>query len=279
MAKAAASHDDDLNQGPDVDIDADDDTDMDLDVSGGDDDADSDNDTSGAGSGSEPEPTVAQLKAQIIEANARAKKAAAAVALVRRQAGLKTPKTRIAPSPSPTPATPLTPAKKAAAATDEEMLAALPPELKARVLAAQTAQEAAETALAEHQEQARERDLRAAVTAALLEAGLTLSTDADEKRKTLKRVFRTLDLSEVELDVDGDLVGVEDEIEILRDLMPTLFGATAANGTAPNPKPKARINPGGGRQQPSGAGEAKYANTAEYLISSEYKRRNQFKSA
>lgn len=268
MAKAAAAAvDDDLTQGPDdpnatVDPDADG---LDLDVDP-DDEEDEEDDPAAAA-----EPTAAQLKADLDRANAQLRKVAAAATLVRRKAALKKDKTRTPPAatkPAPAPAQ-----------TEEQLLAALPPELKREFLAARKAAEDAQAKLAEQEEAAKEKDLHAAVNAALLESGLRLPADADEKRKTLKRIFRTLDLSGVEVDADGDLVGIEDEIDIIKDLMPTLFAPAvdpAANGA---PKPKARINPGGGRQQPSGAGEKTYANTAEFLVSSEYKRRNMHKQA
>lgn len=273
MPNPAAAADDDLNQGPDSGIDPNADPNDGLDLNlDSDDDPDDDDPDGGAGDGTgTAEPTAAQLKAQLDAANARAKQAAATVARIRRQAAVAKSKARTpAGKPAATPPVPV--------ATDADPLAGLTPELRAEVLAARAAKEAAETQLAEHQAAAKERDLHAAVNAALLEAGLKLPADADEKRKTLKRIFRTLDLSEVEIDSDGDLVGADDEIETLKDLMPNLFTPGApddANGTTP--KPKAKINPGGGRQQPTGAGEQKYPSTAAWLVSPEYKRRNQFK--
>lgn len=277
MTRAAAPHDDsdDVTQGPDIDPNApaDDDADMDLNLTDSDDDDATDSTDAG-------QPTVAQLTQQLAEANSRAATAARAVARIRKQANLPKAKSRTpgaktpAPAPSPTE-------------SDADKLAALPPEVRAELLAAREAKETAETALATANEAAAAEKLNGAVQAALAEAGLRLPEDKDARRKTLKRVLRMMDMSQIEIDGDGDLVGLEDEVDILKDMMPTLFAANGqstatatANGGALNPandvQPLARpkVNPGGGRRQPTGAGAVTYANTAEYLVSPEYRRRN-----
>src|SRR6267154_688914 len=218
---AAAQHDDsdDVNQGPDIDPNAgtasDDDADMDLDLTDSGDDPDTETDPADAA-----QPTVAQLTAQLQEANARAATAARAVARIRKQANLPKPKGRTPAGSAGT--APTTPRK---VESDADRLAALPPEVRAELLAAREAKETAETALATANEAAAAEKLNGAVQAALAEAGLRLPEDKDARRKTHKRVLRMMDMSQIEIDGDGDLVGLEDEVDILKDMMPALFAA------------------------------------------------------
>jgi hypothetical protein len=284
-ASASAPQDDDVTQGPDNPAAAasatgpDDDEDMDLDL-------DDEDDEEEDGADTDPQTTIAQLQAQLDAANERGRRAAAAAAAVRKKANLKTPRGR-------------TPAAKAAATATaattqatpaEDPLAGLTPELRAEVLAARKSAQDAEAKLQEREEAIRQRDLTYAVESALIAAGMKLppAEDKDARRLALKKAYRLMDLDSIEIDEDGDIVGIDEEIELLQDLMPNLFGSdeevlarehaaagqangtTAANGTAP----RTRINVGAGGRRPAAATpkEKTYANTAEYLVSPEYRK-------
>lgn len=71
---------------------------------------------------------------------------------------------------------------------------------------------------------------RQAAASALSEAGLALPEDVDDRRRALKRALRLLDLSDVEVDDDGDVDGLDDAIADLKDDMPELFTRKRSNG-------------------------------------------------
>jgi hypothetical protein len=80
---------------------------------------------------------------------------------------------------------------------------------------------------------------RLAVTAALAGEGLT--------KAQAKRAAGMVDLSEIEVDEDGD-ADLEDVIDELKETFPALFGAKETTGTTRRPRTSGgRSNDGGGR--------------------------------
>lgn len=273
---AAAVEDDELTQGPDVveDGDADEDENglaVDLD-----DDEDGDTvEEEGAKGKAAKQPTVAQLQAQLAAATARAQSAARQVSRerqTRKAAGVNAKGKAVNGTGAEQP--------------DPEDRSTWPE-------AARKAVEEAEARVAASQEAAEKTRTKAidkAIKDGLIAAGLKLpegtGEQAEEKRRlTYKRVLRALDVDRIEMDADGDIVGVEDEIALVVDLFPGLFGEDAATLAAERaavgedlkdkPATKPKVNPGGGAQRPAAnAGKNQYPSTAAYLISREYANRN-----
>jgi hypothetical protein len=272
-----ADEDDDVTQGPDNPVDEDG-LDLDLtdtgDVDGDDEDADAD--------GAKPaakQPSVAELQRQLTEANARAARAAAQAVRERRArkaAGVNSKGKSIAANGAET---------AAASATSADPLADLSPELRKLVLDAQASRDAAQEQLAQAQAASKQRT----VEAGLREAGLKLPADADAARIAMKKVLRLIEMDDIEIDADGDLLGLDEQISLVQDALPGLFAAdtgdaaavaaerAAANGNGAATK-KPRINPGAGGRTPAAGGPKTYASTAEYLLSKEYGQRNQARS-
>jgi hypothetical protein len=245
----------------------------DGDGDGGTDDA-ADSDT---GTTASVTPTVEELTAQLAAAKATATRAAAAAARERkaRQAGgvNKNGKRTTAGSAGSTGA-------EADDGTDRSTW----PE------AARKAVEKLERDAAQAQDALAAANTRAvtdAIRAGLLAAGLKMPAEASEedKRKLFKRVTRMMDIESIHRDEDGDVIGVEDEISLVKDLLPDLFGdppqtAIAAERLAMSPAipapPKPRVNAGGGNGSGRGAPAANtprpWRNSAEKLMSKEYKK-------
>ncbi|MEU9819200.1 phage scaffolding protein [Pseudonocardia alni] len=68
--------------------------------------------------------------------------------------------------------------------------------------------------------------VRSAAKAALLEAGLN---DASDDR--IKKLMRMIDMDDVEIDDDGDVEGLEDQIDSIKEDFPALFEKKTEGGT------------------------------------------------
>lgn len=97
-----------------------------------------------------------------------------------------------------------------------------------------------EKAVREAEEKAEARykpiAVRKAVRAALVEAGATASTDGD-KAKTearIARLMKLIDVADLSIDDDGEVLGVDEQIDGLRADYPELF-EPAAKKTKPRP--------------------------------------------
>jgi hypothetical protein len=156
--------------------------------------------------------------------------------------------------------------------------------------AARKAVEKAEKDSADRQadiDAANAREVDSAIQNGLVAAGLKIPTgaDAEARRKLFKRVTRIMDTESIEKDGDGDIVGVEDEIEQVKLILPDLFGDPPASPSTTtlvpaDDKPKPKVNLNGG----SGAGTGRPANrapgsSADVLLSKEYANRNKGKQA
>ena len=84
--------------------------------------------------------------------------------------------------------------------------------------------------------------IRAAAKAALLEANFQQPTDA-----RVKKLIKRLDFDDIEVDEEGEITGLQTQIDQLVDDFPELFTSPAAPATTPTPKPKPRgkLNPAG----------------------------------
>lgn len=65
--------------------------------------------------------------------------------------------------------------------------------------------------------------VNAAAKAALLSAGLSVSGDATAKNNTIKKLLRTLDLADIDIDDDGEVTGLEEQIDEIVEAFPELF--------------------------------------------------------
>lgn len=103
-----------------------------------------------------------------------------------------------------------------------------------------------EKAVREAEERAEARykpiAVRKAVRAALVEAGATAATDGD-KTKTearIARLMKLIDVSDLSIDDDGEVLGVDEQIDGLRADYPELFEASVRKAKArPTGAPKA----------------------------------------
>lgn len=267
--KNAAVQDDELTQGPDNAEEEGEENSLDLtdDVEEEEEDEDDKKDVA-------KQPTVAELQAALKSAEQRAQTAARAV--VRERTARKTGGVNRNGKAN---------SKGVEDKTDAEDRAAWPEAARKAVETLERNQAAAEEKL----EQGRAKAVDTAIRNGLINAGLTLpqgsGPESDEQRRmAFKRAIRMMDTATIEMDAEGDIVGVEDEIDQLRALLPNLFSDDAAKteaeraalGKDPGAK-KPRINPGGGRQQSAGAGKTEYPSTAAFLISKEYRDRNRAK--
>jgi hypothetical protein len=77
--------------------------------------------------------------------------------------------------------------------------------------------------------------IKHAATSALRDAGFTFPDDRDERAKKLKRALKLMDVEDVEIDDDGEVLGLEDAIDELKAEWPELFAKT--NGTRQRKRP------------------------------------------
>lgn len=259
--KAAVVEDDDVTQGPDKPEDAETTTEdgMDLDVDGSDDEDEEDETAAGT-------PTVAQLTAQLKAATDREKRANAA-ATAAAQRAIKERKTRKAAGVDRNGKV-----TAAGAETDPEDRSTWPE--AARKAVEKSEREAAEAK--ERRDASTAKAVDRAIRDGLTKAGLVLPEDADEARLTLKRVMRAMDTETITVDDDGDIVGVEDEIDAVRMALPNLFSddITKVLDAKDVVDKKPRVNPGGGTRTPAAGAGNKKMSAAEYLVSDAYKNRN-----
>lgn len=87
--------------------------------------------------------------------------------------------------------------------------------------------------------------VRSAAKASLLEAGLNDASDA-----RISRLLKMIDMDEVDVDEDGDVNGLDDQIDAIKDDFPALFEAKKDE-----PKRKATKLDASGRKSGSGGGE------------------------
>jgi hypothetical protein len=102
-----------------------------------------------------------------------------------------------------------------------------------------------ETALAKYKPIAAKGELKAALMAAGLRTvddnGDPLDSEVLAKR--LKRITRLVDFDQIDIDADGDVTGLDDQIDEIKADYPELFGRPAPKDP---PKPKPRPGPRGG---------------------------------
>lgn len=104
-------------------------------------------------------------------------------------------------------------------------------------------------------EKYRTAALRTGASAALLAAGLKVG---DDPKASARRAAKLLDLEGVELTDDGDLEGLDDAIDALRDDMPHLFKEAEEEKPARRRAPAGRIDAHAGRgNRPTGGGKDK----------------------
>lgn len=70
--------------------------------------------------------------------------------------------------------------------------------------------------------------IRHAATAALRDAGFEFPEDKDARAAKLKRALKLMDTEDVEVDDDGDVIGLDDAIDELKAEFPELFGKGGA---------------------------------------------------
>lgn len=278
MTRAAAAaakaeepeFDDDVTQGPDKPAADDEENGLALDAEE-EDEEEEEGDDKKAGK----QPTVAELQTQLTAARARATAAARQVSRERqtRKAGGVNAKGKAVNG------------KGAEEELDPQDRSSWPEAARKAVEAAEAKVTAAESA----QEQTRAKAIDKAIKDGLIAAGLKLpegtGQEAEDKRRlAYKRVLRQLDIERIEVDADGDIVGVEDEIALVVDLFPGMFGEDAAKTAAERAAvedglkdKKPTVNPGGGPRKPAGASDKGYASTAAFLVSPEYANRNRIK--
>jgi hypothetical protein len=254
-----ATEDDDVTQGPD-EIETDE-TGADIEPDSEDEDAEDEGDKpkpKAKAATAEPQ-TVAELTTLLKAANARATQASRAAARER--------KTRAAAGVDKNGK------KTADKAVDPEDRSQWPEAARKHV----EKLEAEATATIEQRDKAQAAAKDKAIRDGLVAAGLRVPKDSDDARKTFKRAMRLLDADTIEIDEDGDVIGVEDEIENVKAMLPDLFGAPKAADEDEDitPTPKPRVNPGGGKQKVAVEPKSKFPSTAAYLVSSEYARRNE----
>lgn len=263
---------------PDPAQDDEDDLELDLDDEDGD---DQEEDPKGASTKKDAKPTVASLTAELeaakkkaAQATAAAQRAAAAVARerkARKAGGVNRNGKQVTP----------TGAEKKGAGT--ATTAADPEDRSAWPEAARLAVERSEREAAEAQakvDAATAARVTTAIEQGLLAAGLKIPKDADAetRRKIIKRATRLMDTESIAPDDDGDIVGIEDEVEQVKLILPDLFGDPPASPSPttlndpPKPKPKVNLNGGAGAGTQPRPPKAP-ATTAEFLLSAEYKNR------
>lgn len=100
-----------------------------------------------------------------------------------------------------------------------------------------------EKAVREAEEKAEARykpiAVRKAVRAALVEAGATASTEGDKEKTEARiaRLMKLIDIGDLSVDDDGEVLGVDEQIDGLRADYPELFEAAA--------RPKVKVRPTG----------------------------------
>jgi hypothetical protein len=118
--------------------------------------------------------------------------------------------------------------------------------------AAQQVRDAADAAAAKYKPVA----IRSAAKAALLEANFQNPTD-----ERIKKMIKRLDIDDIDVDDDGDIIGLEGQIESLVDDFPELFTApTAAAPTVP-----AKVKPPKISTANKPPAKVEYATTGERL--------------
>lgn len=86
--------------------------------------------------------------------------------------------------------------------------------------------------------------VHAAAKAALLAAGLNVTSDA-----TMKRLLRTLDLADIDIDPDGEVSGLDEQVDQIKDAFPDLF---KKDEPTPTPRPRApRLDAAGKNNTPT----------------------------
>ena len=99
----------------------------------------------------------------------------------------------------------------------------------------------AEKAVREAEERAEARykpiAVRKAVRAALVEAGATAATEGDKEKTEarLARLMKLVDVGDLSIDDDGEVLGVDEQIESLRADYPELFEPAVKPRTKPKP--------------------------------------------
>ncbi|MDH6448186.1 hypothetical protein M2155_000594 [Streptomyces sp. SAI-119] len=99
----------------------------------------------------------------------------------------------------------------------------------------------AEKAVREAEERAEARykpiAVRKAVRAALIEAGATAATEGDKEKTEarLARLMKLVDVGDLSIDDDGEVLGVDEQIDGLRADYPELFEPAAKPRTKPKP--------------------------------------------
>jgi hypothetical protein len=110
---------------------------------------------------------------------------------------------------------------------------------------------------AEFEEKASDNNLRAAVSVALLSAGLALSDEQSatpaKARAAVSRVVSMMNLRNLTLESDGEVAGLDDELAELKENFPGLFRAA---GTG-NGRPGARTRGSDGAPRGKGGGQQK----------------------
>jgi hypothetical protein len=100
--------------------------------------------------------------------------------------------------------------------------------------AARAAQDAADAAERKYKPVA----VRSAARAALLAAGLNDGSDS-----VMRKLLKLVDMDDVDLDEDGDVVGLDDQIDDIKDTFPRLFEKTEPEQQQRSGRPRApRIN-------------------------------------
>lgn len=212
-------------------------------------------------------PSVAEMRAQLEAANRRASSAAAALARerrIRKAAGLNSKGNKVTPGGAEQPKN-----------GDDD----LPEAAKARIAALEKELGDAKADVAKTKQQRMD----AAIDEGLRKAGLLISTDdPDQARLVLKKARRLMDLDQVEIDEEGDVLGLDVEIDVLRTQFPTMFKPDVLDED-PQPRPAGappapgtrRTSPDGGTRAPAaGGGQQTYSSTAEFLVSPAYKKRH-----
>jgi hypothetical protein len=69
--------------------------------------------------------------------------------------------------------------------------------------------------------------IRHAATSALREAGFEFPADKDARSAKLRRALKLMDTDDVEVDDDGEVIGLDDAIDELKSEFPELFGKGA----------------------------------------------------
>ncbi|WP_406170326.1 phage scaffolding protein [Streptomyces canus] len=99
----------------------------------------------------------------------------------------------------------------------------------------------AEKAVREAEEKAEARykpiAVRKAVRAALIEAGATTSAEGDKEKAEARiaRLMKLVDVGDLSIDDDGEVLGVDEQIDALRADYPELFGPASRQRAKPKP--------------------------------------------